>query len=248
MYWVAHRGESEDAPENTLASVNLAWERGIRAVEIDVHLDADGELIVCHDADTLRTTGAKRIIRETSTAALKALDAGRWRGAQWIGERLPLLSETLAIVPDDGRLFIEIKDEAEDVYPIAVSALVGALAASGLRDDQIRVIAFSPGVLAMVKKAMPGIKTDYLFWVDNDSPGARQRWDKIVETALSIGASGLAMGWQGLAKANGVERARAAGLDAHVWTVDDVAIAAEVIAMAPDGIISNRAGALSRPL
>src|SRR3954463_12154728 len=51
---VAHRGESYDAPENTMASFNLAWERGDSTVETDVHLTKDGKLIISHDPHTLR--------------------------------------------------------------------------------------------------------------------------------------------------------------------------------------------------
>jgi glycerophosphoryl diester phosphodiesterase len=41
---VAHRGESADAPENTMAAFHLAWERKIPAIELDVHLSKDGKL------------------------------------------------------------------------------------------------------------------------------------------------------------------------------------------------------------
>src|SRR5690606_29291607 len=55
--YIAHRGESADAPENTLAAFLLAWERDVPAIELDVHQAADGELVVIHDATTERTTG-----------------------------------------------------------------------------------------------------------------------------------------------------------------------------------------------
>jgi glycerophosphoryl diester phosphodiesterase len=45
---IAHRGEPFDAPENTMAAINLAWERGAEAVEIDVHLSKDNEVEVIH--------------------------------------------------------------------------------------------------------------------------------------------------------------------------------------------------------
>src|SRR5687768_12050974 len=56
---ISHRGESHDAPENTMAAFRLAWEREVPAIELDVHLTKDGQLIVCHDPDTERTTGKK---------------------------------------------------------------------------------------------------------------------------------------------------------------------------------------------
>ena len=52
----AHRGESADAPENTMAAFRLAWKRNDDAIELDVHLTKDGKLVVVHD-------GNHRIVR-----------------------------------------------------------------------------------------------------------------------------------------------------------------------------------------
>ena len=46
---VAHRGASQDAPENTVAAVSLGWAQGADAVEIDVHLTRDGQVVAIHD-------------------------------------------------------------------------------------------------------------------------------------------------------------------------------------------------------
>jgi glycerophosphoryl diester phosphodiesterase len=81
---VAHRGESYDAPENTMASYNLAWERHDDVVETDVHLTKDGKLIICHDFNTFRVTGGPRhgginkVIVDTPAEALRKLDVGKW--------------------------------------------------------------------------------------------------------------------------------------------------------------------------
>src|SRR6476646_10554366 len=96
---IAHRGESADAPENTMAAFRLAWERKVRAIELDVHLTGDGKLIVVHDADTKRVAGTKRIIKESTLDDLRSLDAGRWKGARWAGEKMPTLDEALATIP-----------------------------------------------------------------------------------------------------------------------------------------------------
>ena len=84
---IAHRGESRLAPENTLAAINLAWQRGADAVEIDCHLTADGHLIVCHDDNTRRTAGRKLVIRQSTLAQLRELDAGAWKGVRWGGPK-----------------------------------------------------------------------------------------------------------------------------------------------------------------
>src|SRR3954454_21771589 len=104
---VAHRGESADAPENTLAAFRLAWERNVPAIELDVHLTRDGALIVSHDANTLRTTATPKAIKESTLEELRSLDAGRWKGERWAGERMPTLAEALQTIPEGARCFIE---------------------------------------------------------------------------------------------------------------------------------------------
>lgn len=63
---IAHRGASYWAPENTVASANLAWEKGADAVETDIYLSKDNRIICIHDANTKRTTGQDHKISETS--------------------------------------------------------------------------------------------------------------------------------------------------------------------------------------
>ena len=125
---IAHRGESYDAPENTLAAINLAWERGAAAVELDARMSADGVLVVSHDPDTRRIGGPRRPIRQQTAAESTQLDAGRWKHRRWTGERLPLLRAALATVPRSGRLFVEMKEGPETVPP-----LVDDLRAANLR-------------------------------------------------------------------------------------------------------------------
>ncbi len=57
---VAHRGASFDAPENTLASMKLAWKQNADAIETDIHLSKDGKLVVLHDFDTERVSGVDK--------------------------------------------------------------------------------------------------------------------------------------------------------------------------------------------
>ena len=108
---IAHRGESYDAPENTLASINLAWERGAEAVEIDVHLSKDNQVVVIHDPNTLRVSGIKKKIKNSTVADLKKLDVGSWKSAEFKNEKIPTLKEVLATVPQSKKLIIEIKSE-----------------------------------------------------------------------------------------------------------------------------------------
>src|ERR1051325_5880469 len=74
----AHRGESYIAPENTMASFELAWKSGDTIVETDIHLTKDGQVVICHDADTFRTSGnqTKVVIKDSALEEIRKVDVG----------------------------------------------------------------------------------------------------------------------------------------------------------------------------
>src|SRR5204863_3482831 len=89
---VAHRGSSEEAPENTLAAFRLGYEQA-DACELDIHLSKDGHVVVLHDANTKRTAGLDKPVAEQTLAELRTLDAGKSKGGKFSNEKIPLLSE-----------------------------------------------------------------------------------------------------------------------------------------------------------
>ena len=77
---IAHRGASYDAPENTLESVRLGWEQKADAVEVDVFLSKDGEVVLHHDATTKKIAGVDRKVAGQPFAELRQLAVGVWKG------------------------------------------------------------------------------------------------------------------------------------------------------------------------
>ena len=96
---IGHRGAAGHAPENTLASLEKAAGLGVRWVEFDTKLTADGHVVLFHDHTLERTTGGHGAVAETTLADLRALDAGSWfdGGSQgaYAGERVPTLKEAM---------------------------------------------------------------------------------------------------------------------------------------------------------
>ena len=84
---IAHRGESYDAPENTLASINLAWKRDADGVEIDVKLTKDEKIVLIHDKTTLRTGDKYKRIASNNYNELLKIDVGKFKGNKWKNER-----------------------------------------------------------------------------------------------------------------------------------------------------------------
>jgi glycerophosphoryl diester phosphodiesterase len=230
---IAHRGESHDAPENTLAAVRLAWERGAHAVEIDVHLSSDGELVVLHDFDTRRIGGSRTPVARQTAAALRAIDAGAWKHRRWRGEKIPLLSEVLATVPEHGRLFIEIK-----AGPACVPPLARLLAAGPLEPRQIVVMSFDVATVADAARAFSRSEVCLLLSARQWLP--RGALARAIEQARAMGCRGLDLQTHRRLDAAVIEAAHAAGLRVYVWTVDRVPVARRLAEAGIDGITTNR--------
>ncbi len=94
----AHRGASAHAPENTLASFELALAQGSDAIELDAKLTADGHIVVFHDATLERTTDGTGRLAHRKLAELRALDAGSFFSTKYRGEKIPLLEEVFEAV------------------------------------------------------------------------------------------------------------------------------------------------------
>lgn len=232
MEIIAHRGASYDAPENTIASVRLAWEQGADAVEVDVHLSRDNRVVVIHDADTERIAGVKRLVRNLTLTELQKLDCGRWKSPKYAGECLATLEDVVATIPSGKRMLVEIKTGPEIVphFPSVPTNVVP--------------ISFDLEAIAAMKAARPDLQC---YWV----VGWRRDWKRggwlpkpaqMIEQALANNLDGLDVGANGPVTAAFVKKAHAAGLGIYVWTVDSPAKAKQLRTAGVDGIATNRPG------
>jgi glycerophosphoryl diester phosphodiesterase len=231
MEIIAHRGASWDAPENTLAALELAWQQQADAAEIDVHLCKSGEIVVMHDANTLRTTGVGGEIAARTLPELRALDAGVWKSRQFAGEPIPTLDEVLQGVPPGKRLFIEIKSKT----PAILAPLRASLQCAGVLPEQITLIGFDYDLMKEVKAALP--QTGVL-WLSG-TPGAASL-DEMIALCRSADFAGLDLSWRWPLDGTGVRQLRDAGLQLFVWTVDEAEVARHLAALGVDGITTNR--------
>jgi glycerophosphoryl diester phosphodiesterase len=235
---IAHRGESFDAPENTLAAFQLAWRRGVPAIELDVHLTADDRLVCIHDKTTERTTGAKLVVADSTLDQLLPLDAGSWKADAYKGEPIPTLEEALATIPDGSRCFIEVK-----VGPEAVPALVRAVRSSGKAPEQLPVISFNAETLAEAKRQLPEHPMYFLsgFRKDEQTGGWNTTIEQLIEQARDINADGLDLHYRGPFDAELAKKVHDAGMGLFVWTVDDPEAARHLAEIGVDGVTTNRA-------
>jgi glycerophosphoryl diester phosphodiesterase len=233
---IAHRGSSHDAPENTLASIQLGWEQANDGVEIDIHLTKDGEIVAIHDFDTKRTAGRDKPVVEQTLAELRELDAGAWKDPKFAGERIPTLDEILATVPEGKRIFIEIK-----VGPEIVPTMVESIQRSGKKPEQLVVIAFRYDTLRASKEQLPELEHYYLAGYRQDrQTGEFPRIDDVIAQALEANFEGINLDYRWPIDREFVEKVNGKGLKLYVWTVNDPDVAARMRDVGVDGITTDR--------
>lgn len=241
---VAHRGASYDAPENTLAAVNLAWKQQTDAVEIDVYLSADQQIVVVHDKTLKRYGGPDKPIASMTYAELRKHEVGGWKDPKWKGEPIPLLSEVLKTIPDGKRLFIEVKCGVE-----IVPHLAKALETADLPPERTAIICFSSDVIAAASEQLPNIKR---YWLVSLKPNKvtgkiQPTLDELITTAKRIGSDGLDLGGKlEIIDEKYVARLEQESLPLYVWTVNSSEDASRLSQMGVKGITTDRPGLLQQ--
>lgn len=95
---IAHRGDADAAPENTVPAFTSAIAKGTDAIEFDVHYSSSKYPVVIHDATLDRTTNCSGKVSSKSRTQLAKCDAGSWFGSQFKGTRIPTLEHALSAV------------------------------------------------------------------------------------------------------------------------------------------------------
>jgi len=226
---IAHRGDRVHAPENTLAAFRLAAEKGAEAVEFDVKLTRDGQVIVVHDPTVDRTTNGSGTVATLPFPAVRDLDAGAWFSEQFRGEKIPTLDEVFETVGKRIYMNIELTN-----YSTPNDALV-------------------PKVVEVVKRH--GLESRVLFssFFARNLRKARQLLPEVPRGLLTLsgllGFWGRTFGWRGRyaalhpywtnLNAGLVERVHAAGKLINVWTVNAEADIQRMFSLGVDGLITD---------
>lgn len=208
---VAHRGYSALAPENTLAAFRAALEIGAPAMECDVHLSADGHVVVIHDDSLDRTTDGTGHIAVLSLADIQQADAGAWKGEQYRGERVPTLAQVLSLIQGRARLIVEIK--AEGIVPQVVQVVRDA---GALRE--VTIVSFSLDTLHELRTLEPRLPAGFL--TGGIVADAEQLADELITRALSAHVQFLSVAHNGITPAL-LRRAALCGMSVWAWTVND---------------------------
>lgn len=217
---IAHRGDSAHAPENTLRAFRQAMDKHADGIELDVHLSADGEVVVIHDAYLNRTTNGHGLVAEHTLAELRKLDAGE-------GETIPTLSEVLDILDENTFLNIELKGIHKKI-----STAVPRLVIESGKQAQIIYSSFAPTLLYRLRQNLPDAKLGLL-----TLPGFSGKFMQMVyEPALqpwSLNPHHSTINPQYL------EKAKQRGRRVFTYTVNQPEDVKRILQMGVDGIFTD---------
>lgn len=225
---LAHRGASAYAPENTLEAFSLAADMGADGVELDVHLTADGQLVVHHDDKINRTSNAQGTVREYTLAELRAFDFGyRFYNGERRGIRIPTLDEVYELLAPRG-LIVNVEIKSKDP---AVCLACDAAAKRHRMEDRVIYSSFNHFQLRQIREVCPTAFIAPLYDFNMLNP-----WNY----CLDIGAQAVHPEFSQIrAVPDYVESCHARGLRVHAWTANAPEDIRFLLDAGADAIITN---------
>lgn len=233
---IAHRGFSERAPENTMAAVRAALEAGADAVEWDLQTASCGTPVLFHDPHLGRTSNGVGPVRRRTLGQLKALDVGSWFSSEFTDERIPSLAEALrAVRSTRAHVYAEVKGyrELEDL-----DRMVRIVEESEMV-ERTCFISLDFGIVDRIAGQNRDVRIGYVV-------GDAEKVEDAIARAGALGDRGVVDFDRRLVLEDParVARARAAGADVAVWTVDDLQEAAHLHAAGVRRFTTNRVSTL----
>ena len=151
----AHRGASKAAPENTLAAFRLAIEQKADALELDVQLTADKEVVVFHDNILSRTTNGEGYLKNQDFYSLNELNAGKLFSPAYQNEKIPSLAQVFDNFGDSTYYNIELKNLLTplDDLPARVISII----MDYQLENHVLISSFNPIALSKIEKTCPSL-------------------------------------------------------------------------------------------
>jgi glycerophosphoryl diester phosphodiesterase len=246
---IAHRGASGPAPEHTFAAYKLAIEQHADFVEPDLAVTKDNILICLHDDTLERTTnvaevypqrqstiteaeargsvnedirrpGPHWLVSDFTLADIKRLDAGKWRGPSFAGEKVPSFQEMIDLVRGKAGLYPELKSpglySARQVDQVKLFVDIirknGLEKAESLKTTPVIIQSFDEGAIRRAAAELPTIPRVFLTSKDEDVTDARLRELKAFATGIAPNKNVIAR------HPEMVKAAHALGLTVTSWT------------------------------
>jgi glycerophosphoryl diester phosphodiesterase len=227
---IGHRGAAGHAPENTMSSIQKAFDLGATWVEVDVRLSRDGIPVLFHDDRLERTTDGNGTVAQKTLDELKRLDAGRWFDPAFADETIPTLEELVARLTElQMGLNLELKPGRGQEKE------TGRVIAEMIRDLWLAelptpvISSFKPAALVAFAEIAPDMERALL--VHKLPPDWRHRAEDIGVTAMHCNVNEI--------KHHEVDAIREAGLTVRCFTVNDNDEAARLFVWGVQSVITD---------
>ena len=230
---IGHGGAAADAPDHTIAALELALAEGADGVALVVHLTRDGHPVVMRDFSIDRTTDGRGPVREHTVRELKRLDAGGWHGRRFRGQRVQTLQEVLERFRERTRFWLELS-AGSDVYPGIEERVVGMVEIYDVVDRAL-IHSADRGALARCH----GFNRDLRLGLSG-APALPDELPVDQVQAVCLPAEALTE--------TAAATVRRAGLECYAWTANEPVEIDRLVRLGVDGIVTDRPGALRRRL
>jgi len=241
---MAHQGGEELWPSNTMFAFERAVALGVDVLEMDLHVTADGALVLIHDETVDRTTDGTGVVEQMTLAEVKALDAGHYWTADG-GQTFPFRGQgiTVATLEELFQAFpdMPINIEIKLVENVPVAEPFCQLIRQYGKQDQILVASFHEDAMAEFRAVCPEVATStsqnevinffvrhFVGLAASYSPAAQAVQVPEYRSGIHILTPRF------------VQDAHSRGMDVHVWTVNEADDMQRMIGLGVDGIITDR--------
>lgn len=227
--FIAHRGASLFAPENTMPAFILAHNTGIKNIECDVVLTADKIPILMHDSTLSRTTNGSGLVNQSSYEYIQTLDAGSWFHPNYKGTKVSRLSELLHWqAKTNSILYIEIKPILTQNFREDLAIIMAEINKFG-DSNKIKILSFQAqifGQIALDNNQLPRVL------------GATYCSAQTIDTAIENGCEQINISHE-ICTQSLIEDIQQAGLKIGVFTVNELVQIEELISLGIDEIFTD---------
>jgi len=242
--FIAHRGESVDAPENTMPAYKTAVERGF-GFECDIYLSSDKRVFTFHDGTLTRTTAGastKKCSEASWADEISKLDVGgwgKWKGSKFQGTRPALLEELLDLAVDGRYIYVEVKPGPE-IVPYIKEIFDRQKKAT---PKNVLFISFNRTSCKRLKELMPEYKVYWLcgaYTKGKDGQKLARPPEDIVKVLKATGADGVDISFDpAVHDKEFVKAIRGQGFEFHVWTIDKLSKSLQAFAAGAQTVTTN---------
>lgn len=236
---IAHRGACAHAPENSMAAFELAAKAGAAAIELDVRLSADEEVLVFHDVSLGRCTGASGRVGEKTAAQLRQFRIRDASASSYEEAPIPFLDEVLGAFEKTLCFNVHIKDAGRKQQQL-IERTCELIRRHGL-EGRTLFSSFQPADLAQAAKRLPGVARALLA-----ARGWLGAWSR--SFGFSFGEYAALHPNQADVTSQQIQRVHRLGRRVHAWTVNNPMDVARLAAWGVDGILTDDPGMAVRAL